>query len=699
MKKKAAKFILLILLSVSLLAIPFLKVLGQLGVNIYLVNPEKDGVVGQTVNLQGTIDTANGEYQIWFDNELVANHTSEGYHVNANFTIPQLPGGDYTIIMRDVSKNVNASHAFSIRRAYYIEAVMPSSPKQLQQGSAVVLNVRLTGLQSDTSYYANVTVELPEPLSNISYSKLVGPNVSNQEAVITAQVVYPSASFQPEGSLTDYTGSYQVYLNKTQMLAKDQFFVGFTDSKEYHRGEDVEIRAIGYQPDENATISIKYSKNNAILYSETVTATSEGIVISSWKVPSDAFIGDYNITITPENTIRLIPDSQLFTVPGYNVRIRTFNLASELVPQIRVEAVDQVTKTLHNFTSASDGIANLSLEEGDYIISAFWNGVKVGEMNVSITGESMFDLTCALTNLKITIQNDAGNQIPFVNLYITYQYNTTKDRLLKTGYASGKTDFSGSFVLRSIFPEISCTINASLYGIIINVGNNTVNSLLLRPVSEVIVLCPSRTLTLKLIDSNQAAIPNARIELLELTSGLFHGATTDASGTVIVEVTFGKYRLRVYKDDVVLNVVTIEVFTDTQKEVFCSLYNIQLSVKVVDYFNQPIPNMNVLLNRQGTQTQLTTTQFDGTATFGNVIGGNIQIITYPEGLENSYEAVELRIEEPTEVRIRLSKYILIGPFLIDSSMLATLILILLAIFLSVFIEVYRRKRAKTVSKS
>jgi len=88
LKKKAAPITLLILLSVSFLFMPLSVVTGQLGVNIYLVNPDTEGVVGQTVNLQGTIDTTNGRYQIWFDKTLVVSNSSEGYYVNANFTIP-----------------------------------------------------------------------------------------------------------------------------------------------------------------------------------------------------------------------------------------------------------------------------------------------------------------------------------------------------------------------------------------------------------------------------------------------------------------------------------------------------------------------------------------------------------------------------------------------------------------------------------
>jgi len=692
LKKKVA-FTLLILMSVAFLFMPFSQVVGQLGVNVYLVNPEDEGVVGQAVNLQGTIDTTNGEYEIWFSNKLVASNSSEGYYVNTNFSIPELSEGDYTIILRDVQKNVNATYAFTVLMAYYIEAIEPSPPKQLQEGSDVVFNVKLTGARSGTSYYANVTVKLPSPLST-SYSRLVELSSSSQDTIATAQVTYPHDAFQPEGSLTNYTGSYKVYFNETQQLAEDQFFVGFTDLSAYHRGQAVAIRAIGYQPDENATISIKYEETRVTVHSETVTASSEGVINSSWTVPSDALIGDYNITITPETTDKLIPDSQLFTVLGYAVKIQTLNLAGELVPQIVVEARDQATGRIYNGTSGSDGAATLNLEKGNHTLSAFWNGVKVGEITVSVTGESTFDLTCELTNLKITVQNKEGNRIPFVNVDITYQYITTKGSLSKTGHTSDQTDLSGTFTLKSILPGISYNLNASLYGIVFNVGNNSVTGLPAKPVFEVMILCPSRTLTLKIIDYNLTAIPNTRVEMFEVTSGLFHGAITDTAGTVTVEVTFGKYRLRVYKDDILLNEIVIEVFSDTQRDIRCSLYNIQVSVMVVDYFEQPVPNINVMLNGPGIGTRSATTYSNGTTTFTNVIGGNMQIIAYPEGVEGSYEAVSLRVEEPTAIQIKLAKYILIGPFLIESSALATFIVILLAILMFVSIEVYRRKRAK-----
>jgi len=85
---------------------------------------------------------------------------------------------------------------------------------------------------------------------------------------------------------------------------------------------------------------------------------------------------------------------------------------------------------------------------------------------------------------------------------------------------------------------------------------------------------------------------------------------------------------------------------------------------------------------------------DGTTTFSNVIGGSMQVIAYPAGMESSYEAVNLQIEEPATIKIKMAKYILIGPFFIEASVLATFVIFLLAIIFFVSMEVYRRKRAK-----
>jgi hypothetical protein len=271
---------------------------------------------------------------------------------------------------------------------------------------------------------------------------------------------------------------------------------------------------------------------------------------------------------------------------------------------------------------------------------------------------------------------------------------TTKGGTSKTGSVSGQTGLSGTFILNSTLPGISYTVNASLYGIVFNAGNNTVASLPAQPTFQVTIVCPSRILTLTVLDYNLAAIPNARIELVEQSSGIFYGATTNDAGTVTVEVTFGKYRLRVYSSNILLNETVVEAFSDTQITVRCILYNLQVSVRVIDYFGQPIDNVNIMLRGQENQTRSAKTQSNGTTTFNNVIGGNMQIIAYLTGKEASYEAVNLQVESPTAIQIKMGKYVLLGPFLIETSLLATIIIILAVVIVFLFMEVYRRKRLK-----
>lgn len=696
MKKKAAAFALLMLFGISFLLMPLSIVTGQLGVNIYLVNPEEEGVAGETVNLQGTIDTTNGRFQIWFDETLVITSYSEGYYVNSNFTIPALSEGGHVITLRDVTTNRNATYDFRLKLAYYIEANVPSLPAQLQEGDDVVLNVTIAGVQPSTTHHANVTVVLPQPPST-TFSKIVELVAPSEETVATALVTYPDTSFKPAGSLTNFTGSYKIYFNETESLAENEFFIGFTDSSYYHRNEIVTIRAIGYQPEENATITIKYAESGTSVYSEILTASSEGIFESAWAVPFDALIGDYNITVISDSTDKLVPDSQLFSIPGYTVKVQTFNLAGEAVSAISVEALDQATEEI--YTSASDyqGTAILKLEVGNHLLSGFWNGVNVGELNVSITDSTSFDLTCRLTNIEITVQNENGNLMPFVALDITYQYFTTKENSFEVGSTSGETNLSGTYILNSVLPGISYDINASLYDIVFNANNKTVINVPIQPTSRVVILCPSQSLTLRIIDYNTDAIPNARIELVEITNGLFSSTITDILGTSTVEVTFGKYRLRVFKDEILLNSTSIEVFGDIQHEIPCSLFNIQVAVTVVDYFSQPIPDMNIILHRLGIDPWSSSSKADGIATFSNVIGGDMQIIIYPDGAENNYEAFNVYIPESKDIEIKLNKYILVGPFLVESSALATFIIIFVAILLFISIEVYRRKVAITAN--
>ncbi|MGD0995874.1 MAG: carboxypeptidase-like regulatory domain-containing protein [Candidatus Bathyarchaeia archaeon] len=707
MNKKIGAVTLLVLMSLAVALTPIAIVFGQsLGVGIIQVAPiapagsstivtgqsQYNGTVGQAFNLKGTIYTTNGSYQVILDQNVIASGISDGYYVNANFTVPAFPSGSYDLILRDVAANINSTgttpESFQVLTGYHISAV----PSKTQEGSSIALSVTVNGGVPNTVYVANVSVVLPSPL-NTEYSEIVPMGTSNQDGIATAQVTYPDSSFQPNGNTTDYVGTYNVYFNQSIPLAQNQFSIGFLDSTTYHRGDTVTIGATGYTPNQAATLSITNDATGATLGSpEPETASADGVINATWVVPSNAVIGKYNVTITPTGTQKAIQDVETFSVPGYSIQVKTVNLASAVVPQIKVQALDQASGTVYNGTSGSDGIVDLKLETGICSLTAFWNGVNVGETTITVTGNGTFTMICQLTDLKILVQNENGITLPFVNLAITYQYQQSNGTT-QTGNVSGQTDPSGTYTLNSTLTGISYTINASLYNQVFNSGNNTVNNLPAQALSEVVIICPNEALTINVVGYNKAAIPGASINLVELTSGLFYTATTDSSGSATSQVTFGMYRLQIYKDSILINETNIDAFNDSQQQIVCTLYGIQVSVSVVDFFGTPISNANVTLNGPATEQLSAITPGDGTATFNNVIGGDMQIVAFAQGAQNSYQAVTLTVDKPTSVKIQMDGYIVLGSLLIPVSSFIAIVIILVAIILLAIVEVYRRKKS------
>jgi len=655
-----------------------------------------NGTVGEVMDIQGTIYTTNGTYQVILGPNIVATGVSDGYYVNATFAVPAIPNGGYDLSINDVTINTNSTgttpETFQVLTGYYINPV----PSQAQEGGGVELDVSVTGGDPNSAYYANVSVVLPSPLST-QYSTILSLGTSDADGSANAQITYleNSSSFQPSGSLVDYVGTYNVYFNQTFPLAENQFTIGFLNSTIYHRGDTVTIGATGYQSDQPATVGITNDATGAILLTpQSATASADGIINYTWTIPSNTIIDDYNVTITPTGTQKAIPDVETFSVPGYSVQVKTVNLANEAVPNILVQALDVNSGTVYNGTSGSGGIVDLMLETGSCSLTAFWNGVNVGQSTITITGNATFTLQCQLTDLQVIVQNENKVPLPFVNLTITYQYSPTIGGPSQTGNVSGQTDTSGSYTLNSTLTGINYSINATLYGQVFNSGNNTISNLPAQALYNAVILCPSETLTLNVVSYNQTAIPGATIDLVELTTGLFYTAATDSSGSVTNQVTFGMYKLQIYKDNILINETTIGAFSSSQQQIVCNLYGIQVSVSVVDFFGTPISNANVTLNGPAPEQLSATTQSDGTATFNDIIGGTVQIVAVAQGVPNSYQAVTLTIDNPTSVQIKMGGYVDFGSFLIPIGLLITIIIIIIAVVLFAIVEVYRQRKVK-----
>jgi hypothetical protein len=667
------------------------------GVEITLIIPTTHiGKVGDTVLLVGTLNTTDGEYRIWFGTHNVTptEPMATENQVNATFQIPQVPNENYTITLQDVDKNINATTWFYVETAYHVEGITPSTPQQLQENSTIEISMNVTGGKADSVYYANVSVVILSPL-NTTYSAMVELTNTTNTGFGYAKITYPNQTlFQPSGSNTNYTGLYRIYFNETQSLAEDSFFVGVTDKSEYHREEFVEIKAAGYQPNQTANITVTFPNvNKTDLWS--VNASQQGIINATWNVPSNASIGVYNITINSEAPTKLIQDSQLFSIPGYPIEIYTRNLGEGTVPQVLVEAFDQATNITNDKTSDENGVAHFQLEKGNHTLDAFWKGkVKVGEMqNVTIAGNNTYNLVCELTNMKIAVKDNDENLIPFVSLNINYSYITTKESKEENVTMAGQTDIFGLFLINSTLTHINYTIKASRYGIVFNQNNNTLQDLPARAWFNVTVLCPPKTLTLNITENHRNPLPNARVELIEQMGGIAYTETTDSTGMVTRNCTFGNYTVKVYTNNILLKETSVELFNNTYQEIYCQLYNLTLSVKVIDYFGQPISNVNVTWQLGDLQNSALT-KSDGLATFSDVIGGDLQVSVYLPEQSQPFMVTASFVNSSGTIEIKLDEYVILAGFLVETSYLITAIIIAVTVILVLSIEVYRRKRSK-----
>jgi hypothetical protein len=680
--KKVMETILMIILIMSFTLATLPSQVRAYDVIITSISPTSHrGKVGDIVRVVGLINKTDGLYQIWFGDRKINETHALGNKVDVKFAVPALPGGNYTIKLVDVEANINATTWFYIDTAYYISVSnIPKPPGQLQEGSQIEIMVNVTGGKQNTIYVANITVKTPHPANETYWTLIKLTNTTSTGEGHSAPTIYPD-DFHGKPH-TNYTGTYSVTFNQT--LATCEFMIGLTNSTEYHRYQHVNIRASGYKPNEKVTVKILHG-DKTLHIEDNVTATDEGFVHSNWVVPGNASIGTYTVSITSSLTRKTSPDVQNFIVPGFKVTISAKNLAREPVPKVKIQVLE-AGKSIANETTGSDGTTVVPLETGVYLCRAFYKGEKVGERFLNITGVMSVNVSCTLSNLKILVLNKDGVCIPEVQIYLKQENQTIS------------TDIDGTAVFHSLLPNANYTLNLSRYNMQFNttiipdllVNGDAVASF------NVTVICPTYTLRVNVVKANRYPITNALVKIQELIGGLFQERETDATGMAIFNCTFGRYHIEVYNSNgIKLNETNVDLFGHNNTTIYCKLYGLTVSVRVIDYFGQPIQNVNVVLQREGTAPISKNTQNDGTAIFDGINGGNLHISTYLTDQTTPCKSETFFIDSSTTIHIKLDKYVVLAGFLIETSQLTTLCIIIGSIALFLFIEFYRRKRLKT----
>jgi uncharacterized membrane protein (DUF106 family) len=121
LKTKMLIFAVLVLVSVAILFVPVSSVSAQSQeTKISSLNPDS-GVAGSVFNvtLQGTIQTANGNFVVFLNDTYgnlvsLVNKNASGNTVNENFAIPKVIPGSYQIVLQDVNTTTTDAKDFHI---------------------------------------------------------------------------------------------------------------------------------------------------------------------------------------------------------------------------------------------------------------------------------------------------------------------------------------------------------------------------------------------------------------------------------------------------------------------------------------------------------------------------------------------------------------------------------------------------------
>jgi hypothetical protein len=661
------------------------------------INPIS-GTVGTEVDVNGTIDTLNGGYTIrWNETLNVTTGYATGYNVTTSFVIPQTIGApsgrDVLIELIDNTVDNAVNITFSLYTKYNIEAVVPSPPSQLQEGRITNILVNVTGGEANTVYSANITVT--DPSGAVYYNDTLQLTNTTNTGYGEGNITYP-ANFGL-GANTDYVGLYTIALNET--LATENFTVGLTDRLEYGRTEtevvSVLIRGAGYPAGQTIVVNVTFAEESVGDHPKYIAAGADGVVTSNWTIPSNATLGIYTVTLTDVAGMQVkpIPDIQNFTVTELIVHCQTQNTYdNEPLAGVSVAAYLNETYVATGITNET-GWVDLRVSYGNYTFRAFWRGVEfgslveVGSLDYTVLQNATLPpLECELAHLAITIKDEAGFPLPFINVTLTSN---------KTGLLRSETNSTGT-VKSNTFTNVSYTIEARRYGLLFSttqIANLTVTR-------WVNITCPTCTLFVNVLDSKGIPLKNVEVKVYEWSSGVAEPAqsnTTDDLGSAVFHLMFGRYKVWVYNDDhtIILNKTVVDL---TEDQLFfvvhCKIFNVDLSVIVKDYFGQPISNAVVEVKRENGSILSPKSVSKGTYSFYNLTGGDCQISVSVMGTVS--ETRTLYLDEAKVVVFKLEKFVVVSGFLLEVTQLIAYISLGIVIALFASALIYRRFRLRKI---
>ncbi len=416
--------------------------------------------------------------------------------------------------------------------------------------------------------------------------------------------------------------------------------------------------------------------------------------------------GDHNVTLYDVTTDTESPPTS-FTVYKFSTQIQTVNLANETLADILVEVYNATTENrLDSKLTNATAWAVFPLDPGNYSFKAFWKDVEVGVLRGQVIDENKtLTLKCQLTNVEIVVKDEAGALLPLINVTIMYN-RTTRDNATFPETLSFETNNTGTIKLYNTFTHINYTIETRRYGFVFN--TTFIEELPAQPWYNITITCPMYTMSVNVLDSKGEPLSNVQVNLMEWSSwNSADSGNTDNQGNVNLSATFGRYKVKVYNysavlgHEVVLNETLIDLIEDELSvAIHCRIFNIDLSVKALDYFGQPVPNVMVEIERKFGQEWIkidnSTTGLDGLASSNNIVGGDYRISIYLGGKLAGIK--QLYLDESKQSLFKIDTYTVIAGYPVETIQLITYVSIVLLVVAFALALTYRRLLRRFLKK-
>jgi len=388
------------------------------------------------------------------------------------------------------------------------------------------------------------------------------------------------------------------------------------------------------------------------------------------------------------------------------VRIRTINLSKEPLTGVTVEVYNAATDPetfIEKWVTNQTGWIRFQLANDTYYsFKAFWKDVEVGSLpKQHITSNTTIDdFQCSLAHIKVVVTDEAGAPLPYIEVVLAYSYLTRNNETIPER-ALFETRENGTIVAPNLITNANYTIEARRYGSLFNTTQiPSLKQLLKDGWVNITVTCPTYTLFTHVVDSSRLPLPNMEVEVYEWSGRiLVHSGTTNDLGSAAFNCTAGRYRVMVYgyseelKRRIILNETVVDLIEDELSLlIHCKIFNITASVKVVDYFGQPIPEAMIELERKIDQEWTKIEPVRKTDAYGVAsmpkIGGDYRISLYVAG--DLCETRTLYLDETKVLLFKVDKYAMVSGYPIETSRLTAYIsLTLLIAFLGLALS-YKR---------